>query len=792
MVKRSADEILSSIRKRILTDYSEERLETLGLCRPGQLDAVLNRYLVARNHDEEAALTMLRNSIVWRIEVDMPKLMSGLALPADKLEIIRRYNDLPKLVIIYDLSGIGMHTFRSEVFAVVKTITSLNQDHYPETLFKVLIVHAPFFFNAIYRIIQAFLPAAVRDKVEFCDRGHLLDIVDAAHLPAFLGGTCTCEPLGPSCDDTIACMSEDPSPTLADVSILPDETLAVMLVADDGGYTLRELVQHSLSSPPAHLQPRPKAQHIKTALLKLLQHNLLEIKATWLPADSAKKLPYIIRYELNHEEALLRLRFTRYIELAREVFGEEVLQLVLVLGISHRFNATADEDELEDIKESLKNTFLNMAKNRYILRVHPLDFNKKKAHDFDSGEAEFETTVTTTASSSSNSTDTTTTIKHKKRKGLSTTAADPAVPIEVQLMMQAESNSLASLADGDDTPVEPVTSESGTKRRRLKRAKLPTVGAASSAEPSAGLVFTPQALVEDVSLKEENTIWRYGGVQLTRELRHRTCIQFAHESINVVAQAIVKAMLAHSSPHERDANEATSFPMTARDLFAIPEVHDAVPSKHDRWKMLLNFLTAMCQHPSGMLTKTAPEVFDPTHAVRAGDGGTYSVHMQNIVRTLQRKSIQAFVHEKYGAASARLVRVITEQRQLEQKTLGEMALLPAAETRSRLFEMYRDKLLNLQEIPKRTDYNPQFTLYCWSIDDARLTRRLLERAQSTIVKLRARRKGEAESHKDLIARSDQLVEQNDLDKFDRVSRSLDRLDRATLHLDHMLMLFDQF
>ncbi|RHX97108.1 hypothetical protein DYB25_006387, partial [Aphanomyces astaci] len=97
-----------------------------------------------------------------------------------------------------------------------------------------------------------------------------------------------------------------------------------------------------------------------------------------------------------------------------------------------------------------------------------------------------------------------------------------------------------------------------------------------------------------------------------------------------------------------------------------------------------------------------------------------------------------------------------------------------------------------QEIPKRTDYNPQFTLYCWSVDDVRLTRRLVERAQESIVKLRTRRKDEAESHKDLIARSDQLVEQNDLDKFDRVSRSLDRLDRATLHLDRMLMLFDQF
>ncbi|RHZ00091.1 hypothetical protein DYB31_004162 [Aphanomyces astaci] len=599
-----------------------------------------------------------------------------------------------------------------------------------------------------------------------------------------------------------------------------EHVASVLLRADDGGYTLRELVQHALVSPPAHLQPRPTTQHIKTALLKLLQHNLLDIKATWLPEDSAKKqkLPYIVRYELNHDEALLRLRFARYIELARELFGDEgevIMEELLVNGrirLDQSLDAMArnladqrraatgdpdapaaddDDDELEDMKESLKTTFLNMAKNRYILRVHPLDFNKKKAHDFDDGEAQYEIPSSSSVTSTGGDSTSTTTIKHKKRKGPANAAADSAVPIEVQLMMQAENGGLSSLADEVS---EAVTSESGTKRRRLKRAKLPAVGAASSSSssPLSNDSMPFDSVGEDVSLKEENTIWRYGGVQLTRELRHRTCIQFAHDSVNVVAEAIVKAMLAHSSPHERDANEATSVPMTARDLFAIPAVYDAVPSKHDRWKMLLNFLTAMCQHPSGMVTKVAAEVFDPTHAVRAGDGGTYSVHMQNIVKTLQRKSIQAFVHEKYGAASARLVRVITEQRQLEQKALGEMALLPAAETRSRLFDMYRDKLLNLQEIPKRTDYNPQFTLYCWSVDDIRLTRRLVERAQDSIVKLRTRRKDEAESHKDLIARSDQLVEQNDLDKFDRVSRSLDRLDRATLHLDRMLMLFDQF
>ncbi|KAF0686203.1 Aste57867_21989 [Aphanomyces stellatus] len=594
---------------------------------------------------------------------------------------------------------------------------------------------------------------------------------------------------------------------------LVEHVAAVILKADDDGLTLREIIAHALASPPAHLQPTPTAPHIKTGLLKLLQHNLLDIKSTWVPANSTKKqkLPYIIRYQLNHDEALLRLRFARYIELAREVFGDEgevIMEEILVNGRirldqsldTMAFNLAeqrrlakndpdapaADEDELEDLKDSLKTTFLNMAKTRYLVRVHPLDLNKKKTDGEMDGEAEFQSSSNGASTSPA---DSGVSVRRAKRKGPASAAADSSVPIEVQLMMQAEDAGSSSAATAPEGTTEAVVSESGAKRRRLKRAKLPTVGVAAAAAP--GLTIDNGDL-DAAYLKEENAIWRAGVTQLTRELRHRTCIQFASESINVVAQAIVKAMLAHSSPHERDANEATSFPMTARDLFEIPAVHDAVPSPRDRWKMLLNFLTAMCQHPSGMLTKTASESFDPSHPKRAGDGGTYSVHMQNIVKTLQRKSIHAFIHEKYGAASARLVRVITEQRQLEQKTLGEMALLPAAETRSRLFEMYRDKLLNLQEIPKRTDYNPQFTLYCWSVDDTRLTRRLVERTMDTTVKLRARRKDQADSHKDLIARSDQLVEQHDLDKFDRVSRSLDRLDRGILHLDRMLMLFDQF
>ncbi|RLN89128.1 hypothetical protein BBJ28_00012572, partial [Nothophytophthora sp. Chile5] len=51
---------------------------------------------------------------------------------------------------------------------------------------------------------------------------------------------------------------------------------------------------------------------------------------------------------------------------------------------------------------------------------------------------------------------------------------------------------------------------------------------------------------------------------------------------------------------------------------------------------------------------------------------------------------------------------------------------------------------------------------------------------------------EADENKELIARSELLVEGNDLDKFDKLSRALDRLDRATIHLDGMLMLYRDF
>ncbi|EQC34340.1 hypothetical protein SDRG_08112 [Saprolegnia diclina VS20] len=586
----------------------------------------------------------------------------------------------------------------------------------------------------------------------------------------------------------------------------------VLLKADDDGFTLREILLHTTKATPSQL---------KAGLLKMLQHNMLDIKSHWANGNAHKKTaqtkqPYTLRYTLNHDEVLRRLRFARYIELASSVFGEEgaiIMEELLVCGrlrLDQSIEAMAfnlaqarraadgnseddvDADELDALKATLRSTFLEMAKNRYIVRVHPLDLNNKHADDpfADEAEVAFEK-LAAAASSPSSSSKAAPKSKAKKpsadtvelddgfsvRRGTKRKAKAPpkdVVPIEVQLMMQAEE------AEASTPPAATSAPVSSGGRRRRKEAKLPS---------------TPTSLLDngqgdDVSLKEENAIWRAGVAQLTRELRHRACIKFAKESVNDVAEVIVQAMLHASSPHERGEAEPTSFPMTARDLFKLPSVDAVIPhTSRDRWKLLLNYLTAMCQHPSGMLTKTAPEAFA---ANKTGDGGTYAVHMQNVVSTLERKTVHAFVQDTYGTASARILRVVYEQRQAEEKTIGELALLPASETRSRLFGLFQAKLIQMQEIPKRADYNPQYTLYCWSVDHKALIRRLVERIEISLVHLRTRRQSEADEHKDLIARSDQLVEQHDLDRFDRVCRSLDRFDRLVLQLDRMLLLLCHF
>lgn len=542
------------------------------------------------------------------------------------------------------------------------------------------------------------------------------------------------------------------------------------------------------------------------------------------------------------QEALYRLRFPTFIEQAKNAFGlegEVIMEEMLVHGRvrmdqslesmaynlaehKHQQSEASEEEisefELEDSRALIRTIFVEMAKKRYISRVHPLDLKVPEQEE----QPDFPASITrgndtaSGASSSANGDRAATgkrgaagngsaangaatdkpeddgiTVRGKKKKA--TSVPSNAIPVELQMMLEADD--ARKKDDENEAEFEPESSAAAraTKKRKLtKRAKLPTRGATASSISTGSTEDADAAAGVDDTMAEQSLVWRFGVDQLMRDLRHQACIKFATENINNVAGVVVAAMLKHSSPHEREKDEPTSFPVTARQLFTMAEVKNALPKdSKDTWRLLLNYITVMCRDKSGMVMKVAQESFDATQA-RAGDGGQYVVHMKKIVAFLKHAATHSYVQEKFGVQSARIVRLLMEKRQLEQTTIGELALLPSNDARRRLYELFKENLVKMQEIPKRADHNPAFTVFCWSVDVPRMEKSVAERIELSLCKLRARRKMEAEQNKELIARSDALVEANDLAKFDKLSRALDRLDRALIQLDAMLMLYRDF
>ncbi|KAF1332527.1 DNA-directed RNA polymerase iii subunit, partial [Globisporangium splendens] len=607
-----------------------------------------------------------------------------------------------------------------------------------------------------------------------------------------------------------------------DFGDIAEKIAAELLRAD--GLRLVEIV-HKVQA--AAVVVKPSVHEIKCTLLKLLQHNVLGVK----PAAALRShATNGVVYNIIVQEVLYRLRFPTFIEQAKQAFGiegEVIMEEILVHGrvridqavesmayslaeLKHQ-QAEADEEisesELDESRELIRATFVEMAKKRYISRVHPLDMTvpeQEQQPDFpvsitrgndgstgkpkgDANTAESNkrgaTGGNSAASANEKTDDDGITVRDKKKKQAS--APSNAIPVELQMMLEADD--ARKKEDENEAEFDPETSRSTKKRKLSKRAKLPTRGAATASAESEAGSDSPSG-----AMGEQSLVWRFGVDQLMRDLRHKACTKFTTENINNVAGVIVGAMLKHSSPHEREKDEATSFPVTARELFSMDEVKRALPKdSKDTWRLLLNYITVMCRDKSGMVMKVAQETFDATQA-RPGDGGQYVVHMKKIVEFLRQATTHSYIQEKYGVQSARIVRLLLEKRQLEQKTIGELALLPSNDTRRRLYELFTENLVKMQEIPKRADHSPAFTVFCWSVDLPRMEKSVAERILTSLCKLRARRKMEAEQNKDLIARSDQLVEANDLAKFDKLSRALDRLDRAIIQLDAMLMLYRDF
>ena len=73
---------------------------------------------------------------------------------------------------------------------MTKAIIGLGNSYYPETIFKIFVVNAPFVFRSAYALASPFIHPVTRDKIRICGG-------PSKFLPEMVSSSLT--PLNPPC-----------------------------------------------------------------------------------------------------------------------------------------------------------------------------------------------------------------------------------------------------------------------------------------------------------------------------------------------------------------------------------------------------------------------------------------------------------------------------------------------------------------------------------------------------------------------------------------------------------------
>uniref|UniRef100_A0A0A9ZFH7 Phosphatidylinositol transfer protein CSR1 n=1 Tax=Lygus hesperus TaxID=30085 RepID=A0A0A9ZFH7_LYGHE len=95
-----------------------------------------------------------------------------------------------KHVVIMDLKNFSLSHFSSDLRGPLRNLINIDSTKYPETLYQMYIVNAPFIFRTIWKIANLWIDEITKQKIHFFK--HVTDLhkfIDPNQLPSFLNGT---------------------------------------------------------------------------------------------------------------------------------------------------------------------------------------------------------------------------------------------------------------------------------------------------------------------------------------------------------------------------------------------------------------------------------------------------------------------------------------------------------------------------------------------------------------------------------------------------------------------------
>ncbi|XXQ38038.1 DNA-directed RNA polymerase III subunit RPC3 [Plasmodiophora brassicae] len=268
--------------------------------------------------------------------------------------------------------------------------------------------------------------------------------------------------------------------------------------------------------------------------------------------------------------------------------------------------------------------------------------------------------------------------------------------------------------------------------------------------------------------------------RFTFAFRNELIVEYVSGRLDPVAGEIVRVMLL-----PRDCGSA---PVNLTDRYEYSEmsIFDNLPEVPAVSRAQLR------QYLHEMMYDNVP-IIELKESISSGE--VYVVRVDAIVGELRRRHTQSIVRAKFGDEAGRIFMLLLDKKQLESKSVSDLALVSKKQTREKLYKMLEQDFVHLQELAKSADRNPQRTLYIWSVPLNKVYAQLRSAFMFAWVNLRERLKRETEEAQPVIdhlrysgAGASSLSEA-DQKVYETWAKRSERLENAMLRVDDDILLF---
>ena len=281
--------------------------------------------------------------------------------------------------------------------------------------------------------------------------------------------------------------------------------------------------------------------------------------------------------------------------------------------------------------------------------------------------------------------------------------------------------------------VERVPIGYGSKQRSVSDCKAEQVGSQATEREKSNDVQSRSTIHDDrhklsaevVGLGEEDdALWRVNANEFNRRFRHIACAALVREKVDQSAGHLLLTMLELSRGHEVQVDEERSTSVTEADIMQKLSGSGAAT----QMKNMKSALEKLSADTSELIS-----CIGNTH-----EGANYCVNMRRIIDLIRIKEIEAVVRERFGGPACRIFRLLLLKRNLEQKQIAEMAMIPVKDTRELLYKLLKAEYVQIQEVARTSDHAPSRTFYLWRVDLLRVVEQVGRDLYRATSNLRAR------------------------------------------------------